>query len=242
MGEEADRFTRPASTPGSCVATGGETAFPPSISELPFNVMRPAEASLAMPIQEAGRFIRPAANPGSRVTTSRKIRNGGPEAAVSFAESISLSSTGSADLRLPPTAFGSGFDLLALRARRRWESRRGQVPLQEVRRTKKSQFAGIELSTFPQQALQLVEMRPRRSVTVSHMPHMPRPPSFDHGVISLLWAVGFGAFIYFGSLAVGVSSGSAFIFAALAAFGIFLFVRIFGEETPPRRQARVRRP
>ncbi|HEY3207281.1 MAG TPA: hypothetical protein VGJ58_10060 [Gaiellaceae bacterium] len=74
------------------------------------------------------------------------------------------------------------------------------------------------------------------------MPHMPRPPSFDHGVISLLWAVGFGAFIYFGSLAVGVSSGSAFIFAALAAFGIFLFVRIFGEETPPRRQARVRRP
>jgi hypothetical protein len=78
MAEEADRFTRPASTPGSCVATGGETAFPPSISELPFNVMRPAEASLAMPIQEAGRFIRPAANPGSRVTTSRKIRNGGP--------------------------------------------------------------------------------------------------------------------------------------------------------------------
>ena len=27
------------------------------------------------------------------------------------------------------------------------------------------------------------------------------------------------------------------VFAALAAFGIFLFVRVYGEETPPRRQA-----
>jgi hypothetical protein len=70
---------------------------------------------------------------------------------------------------------------------------------------------------------------------------MPRPPSIDHGVISFLWAIGLGAYIYFGSLAVGVSSGNAFLFAALAAFGIFIFVRVFGEETPPRRQAKVRR-
>jgi hypothetical protein len=70
---------------------------------------------------------------------------------------------------------------------------------------------------------------------------MPRPPSIDHGVISLLWAIGLGAYIYFGSLAVGVSSGNAFLFAALGAFGIFIFVRVFGEETPPRRQAKVRR-
>lgn len=74
------------------------------------------------------------------------------------------------------------------------------------------------------------------------MPHMPRPPSIDHGVISLIWAVVFGAFIYFGSLAVGVSSGTAFIFSAVAAFAIFLFVRVFGEDTPPRRQATVPRP
>jgi hypothetical protein len=39
-----------------------------------------------------------------------------------FAEPVSLSSTASADLRLPATAFGLGFDLLALRARRKWES------------------------------------------------------------------------------------------------------------------------
>jgi hypothetical protein len=70
---------------------------------------------------------------------------------------------------------------------------------------------------------------------------MPRPPSFDHGFISFVWAIGLGAFIYFGSLAVGVSSGNAFIFAALAAFGIFIFVRVFGEEAPPKRQATARR-
>jgi hypothetical protein len=73
------------------------------------------------------------------------------------------------------------------------------------------------------------------------MPHMPRPPSVDHGVISFLWAVGIGAYIYFGSLAVGVSSGTAFVFAGLSAFAIFLFVRVFGEDTPPRRYA-IRRP
>jgi uncharacterized membrane protein YhiD involved in acid resistance len=66
---------------------------------------------------------------------------------------------------------------------------------------------------------------------------MPRPPSFDHGFVSCLWAVGLGAFIYFGSVAVGVSAGTAFVFAALAAFAIFLFVRVYGEDTPPRRQA-----
>jgi hypothetical protein len=71
---------------------------------------------------------------------------------------------------------------------------------------------------------------------------MPRPPSFDHGFISFLWGLGLGVFIYFGSVAVGVSKGTAFVFAALAAFAIFLFVRVYGEDTPPRRQARVRKP
>jgi hypothetical protein len=73
------------------------------------------------------------------------------------------------------------------------------------------------------------------------MPHVPRPPSVDHGVVSALWGIGIGAYIYFGSLAVGVKSGTAFIFSALAAFAIFLFVRIFGEDTPPRRVATFRR-
>ena len=69
------------------------------------------------------------------------------------------------------------------------------------------------------------------------MPYMPRPPSIDHGVVSFLWGLGFGVYIYFGSLAVGVHAGTAFIFAALAGFAIFVFVRVYGEDTPPRRQA-----
>ena len=109
--------------------------------------------------------------------------------------------------------------------------------MQEVRKRKRAQFASIQISTFPQQAVQLVERVRRHSGYSLAVPHVPRPPSFDHGVISAVWAVALGAFIYFGSVAVGVSGGTAFIFSALAAFGIFLFVRVFGEETPPHRQA-----
>jgi uncharacterized membrane protein YhiD involved in acid resistance len=72
------------------------------------------------------------------------------------------------------------------------------------------------------------------------VPHLPRPPSIDHGIISALWAIGLGLFIYFGSIAVGVKAGTGFIFAALAAFAIFLLVRVFGEETPPRQAAKSR--
>jgi len=67
-----------------------------------------------------------------------------------------------------------------------------------------------------------------------------RAPSIDHGVVSLVWAVAFGLFIWFGSLAVGVSGSTAFIIGAVCAFLIFLFVRICGEERPrqvPRRSS-----
>ncbi len=59
-----------------------------------------------------------------------------------------------------------------------------------------------------------------------------RPPSIDKGVTSFLWAFGLGLFLWLGMLAVGVSRGTAFVLAALAAFGIFFYVRIFGEERP----------
>ncbi len=36
------------------------------------------------------------------------------------------------------------------------------------------------------------------------MPHMPRPPSIDRGVTSLLWAIGLGAYWFFGSKEVRV--------------------------------------
>ena len=62
-----------------------------------------------------------------------------------------------------------------------------------------------------------------------------RPPSIDHGVVSFLWAFGLGLFIFLGLIAVGVSTATAFILAAVAAGGIFLYVRVFGEEQPRRQ-------
>jgi hypothetical protein len=63
----------------------------------------------------------------------------------------------------------------------------------------------------------------------------PRPPSIDHGVVSLLWALGFGLFIYFGLLAVGTSGAFAIVIALLAAGVIWLFVRLKGEDRPGDR-------
>ena len=63
------------------------------------------------------------------------------------------------------------------------------------------------------------------------MPHF-RMPALDHEVVSLVWAIVLGAFVYFGSVAVGIHSGTAFVVSALAAFFIFLFVRYFGDDLP----------
>ena len=62
-----------------------------------------------------------------------------------------------------------------------------------------------------------------------------RPPSIDHGVVSFLWALGLGLFIWLGLVAIGVSKPTAFVLAALAFGAIFLFVRLYGEEEPRRR-------
>ncbi len=60
--------------------------------------------------------------------------------------------------------------------------------------------------------------------------HLPRPPSFDHGFISFLWGVGLGLLIWIGLLAIGISQATSFIFGAVAGAGIFLYVRVCGEE------------
>lgn len=62
-----------------------------------------------------------------------------------------------------------------------------------------------------------------------------RLPSFDHGFVSFLWAVGLGLYLWLGMLAVGVDGATAFILAAVAGFGIFFFVRLYGEEEPRMR-------
>ena len=63
------------------------------------------------------------------------------------------------------------------------------------------------------------------------MPHL-RFPALDHEVVSLVWAIVLGAFIYLGSLAVGVHAGTSFVVAGISAFFIFLFVRYRGEDRP----------
>ena len=67
------------------------------------------------------------------------------------------------------------------------------------------------------------------------VPHLPRPPSIDHGVVSFLWGAGLGAFVWLGLLAVGVSNATSVILALVCAGAIFLFVRIYGEEEPRRQ-------
>jgi hypothetical protein len=62
------------------------------------------------------------------------------------------------------------------------------------------------------------------------MAHLPRPPSFDHGVTSFFWGLGLGVIIWLGLLGFGVSGATAFIMAAVAGAAIFLYVRIYGEE------------
>ena len=72
------------------------------------------------------------------------------------------------------------------------------------------------------------------------MPHVPRPPSIDHGVISFVWALVFALFIWLGLNAIAVSKGTSIIVALVSGFLIFLYVRVYGEDTPRRQAARPR--
>jgi hypothetical protein len=48
---------------------------------------------------------------------------------------------------------------------------------------------------------------------------------------SLVWGICLGAYIWVGLLAIGVSSGTAFLFALVAGTLIFFYVRLFGADT-----------
>ena len=76
------------------------------------------------------------------------------------------------------------------------------------------------------------------STTIAAM-HPPRPPSIDQGVIAVIWAVGLGIYIYFGLLAVGASGATAIVISLVSFAGIWLLVRLRGEE-PLRRPTRRR--
>lgn len=72
------------------------------------------------------------------------------------------------------------------------------------------------------------------------MPHL-RPPAISHGVISFVWALVFGVYIWLGGVAVGVSGGTAFIFGAVIGFLVFLLVMAYGGEQPRRQPRRADR-
>ncbi len=55
-----------------------------------------------------------------------------------------------------------------------------------------------------------------------------RAPSIDPGVSSFLWALTFFLVLWLGMLAVGVSHGTALLFALVTSFFIFVFVRTQG--------------
>ncbi len=61
-----------------------------------------------------------------------------------------------------------------------------------------------------------------------------RLPAFSHGVSAFLWGLLFGVFIWLGGIAVGFSGALSFVVGAVAAAGIFLYVRVYGEDDPTR--------
>jgi hypothetical protein len=71
------------------------------------------------------------------------------------------------------------------------------------------------------------------------MPHL-RPPSIAHGVLSFVWGLVFGLYVWLGMLAVGVSGATSFIVGCVVGAGTFLYVRIYGVEQPRRPPGRAR--
>jgi hypothetical protein len=62
--------------------------------------------------------------------------------------------------------------------------------------------------------------------------HRPNPPSIDPGVMAFIWAFLLAVFIFFGLKAVGSTSATAIILALLGFAGIWLLVRLRGEDGP----------
>jgi hypothetical protein len=62
--------------------------------------------------------------------------------------------------------------------------------------------------------------------------HLPNPPSIDPGVMAFVWALLLALYVYFGLVAVGSSAAFAIVLALLSFAGIWLFVRLRGEDRP----------
>jgi purine-cytosine permease-like protein len=62
--------------------------------------------------------------------------------------------------------------------------------------------------------------------------HKPNPPSIDPGVMAFVWALLLAVFVFFGLKAVGASGATSIVLALLAFAGIWLVVRLRGEDRP----------
>jgi hypothetical protein len=69
------------------------------------------------------------------------------------------------------------------------------------------------------------------------VPHL-RPPSIAPGVQAFIWALVFTVYIWAFMLGVGVSGAVAGIVGAVAGGGVFLLVRLYGEDLTRSRRAR----
>jgi hypothetical protein len=69
------------------------------------------------------------------------------------------------------------------------------------------------------------------------VPHL-RLPSIAPGVQSFMWALVFAVYIWAFMVGVGVSSAVAGIVGAVAGGGVFLLVRLYGEDLTRSRRAR----
>jgi hypothetical protein len=57
-------------------------------------------------------------------------------------------------------------------------------------------------------------------------------PSIDKGIVAFIWAIVLGAYLYFFLVATGSNSAFSFVISAVAAAGIWLFVRTRGDDVP----------
>jgi hypothetical protein len=61
-----------------------------------------------------------------------------------------------------------------------------------------------------------------------------RPPSIDHGVVSFVWGVVLGGFVWLFLVGIGVSSATGLILGLLTFGAVFLLVRLYGGDEPGR--------
>jgi hypothetical protein len=73
------------------------------------------------------------------------------------------------------------------------------------------------------------------------VPHL-RLPSIAPGVQAFIWALVFAIYIWAFMAGVGMSNAVAGLVGAVAGGGVFLLVRVYGEDLTRRRGARRTRP